>query len=493
MVQMITVKNNGPAPLATIPIPEEGGVVLLRGPNGCGKSETLKAVRSLISGEGKLSVRDGAPRAEVEGLGVKVTYARSTRRTGELEALSLENRLDIGDLIDPDIVDPLAADAKRIKKLVQLSGIKADHNRFREQVGGETFDSIVSPESLETEDLVLMASRIKRDIEAEARKEEKQVEKLEAEIAANRKLAEGSEEVEHNAELLQNRLEAAIKADSEITTRVEMAEDAAKRSAEAARELARVEASSVVSIKDAEEKHAVAAKVRQIAQQEVDACSAALEKARGQLLNTIHAERLAESELKSAQNHEATLVNCRKAIEESNGITCPTPDEVATSNIEISRCRKAIEEGAARRQALAAIANAEKLTKESKAVAKRAEMLRDAARNTDLVLSDAICSHGGPLRVEAGRLVLTTRRGTTFYGDLSHGERSRVAIDIGIGVVKSLQEDGQMGILTADQEIWEGLDPQNRHEIKESLEGTGVVFISCQATSGDELTAKRFM
>ena len=110
---------------------------MFRGRNGVGKTKTLEAIDALVSGRGKVSVKDGALRGEVQGLGVKLTVARSTRRSGELEVVSLEGRLSVADLIDPGLVSPEAADAKRIKALVQLSGQKPDMALFHGLVGGQ--------------------------------------------------------------------------------------------------------------------------------------------------------------------------------------------------------------------------------------------------------------------------------------------------------------------------------------------------------------------
>ena len=122
----LIVKNIGPVFELALPVPEQGGLVILRGANGVGKTKTLEAVQALVTGRGSLAARDGQVRGEVVGWGARLSVARSTRRTGELAVTSLEGRMDITELVDPGIRELMAADARRIKALIGLSGVKAD-------------------------------------------------------------------------------------------------------------------------------------------------------------------------------------------------------------------------------------------------------------------------------------------------------------------------------------------------------------------------------
>lgn len=120
----IEIKNIGPIASVTIPVPEEGGVVVLTGRNGSGKSHALEAVSAATTGKGKPPLKDMAKSGSVSVPGVTMTVARSVRRQGELQVETLDGRLSIADLVDPGVVDPERADARRIKALVGLS--KAD-------------------------------------------------------------------------------------------------------------------------------------------------------------------------------------------------------------------------------------------------------------------------------------------------------------------------------------------------------------------------------
>ena len=118
------------------------------------------------------------------------------------------------------------------------------------------------------------------------------------------------------------------------------------------------------------------------------------------------------------------------------------------------------------RDAKRKLSEAEESAAKAKQHRAEADRLRKAA-GTDEVLSGVVSKSGSPLRVEAGRLVLDTHRGATYFGDLSHGERWKMAIDIAIEAV------GPNGVLTVPQECWEGLDEIARKAIAEHVQGPG--------------------
>lgn len=75
----VVIENVGAVKKVEIPIPEGGGVVVLRGRNGRGKSTALQAVQAAARGTGGLPLRDGSAKGRVEGLGVKLSVGKSTR------------------------------------------------------------------------------------------------------------------------------------------------------------------------------------------------------------------------------------------------------------------------------------------------------------------------------------------------------------------------------------------------------------------------------
>ncbi|MBK8191523.1 MAG: hypothetical protein IPK79_13880 [Vampirovibrionales bacterium] len=116
--------------------------------------------------------------------------------------------------------------------------------------------------------------------------------------------------------------------------------------------------------------------------------------------------------------------------------------------------------------------------------AEEAKELREKAKQTDEVLSEIVAEIPAcPLRVVDGRLVTDTKRGATFYSDLSAGERWRIALDIAIQAV------GTGGLLVIPQEAWEGLDPQNRDAIAKQAKAARVVILTAEC-SDSELSAE---
>ncbi len=165
-METVTVQDVGPVQSLSVPI--QPGVVVLRGPNDCDKSETLKAMSRLTGGTDTITRRDKSACGYVEGLGVKISVRQSARRTGELEAVSIEGKLSIADLVSPPIKDPVAADRQRIKALLQLTGVKADASLFS-GLWNHLESQVLSADCTQTDDLVEMAARIKRCLESASR------------------------------------------------------------------------------------------------------------------------------------------------------------------------------------------------------------------------------------------------------------------------------------------------------------------------------------
>ncbi len=117
--------------------------------------------------------------------------------------------------------------------------------------------------------------------------------------------------------------------------------------------------------------------------------------------------------------------------------------------------------------------------------ADEAKELREKAKQTDEVLSEIVSEIPScPLRVIDGRLVTDTKRGATFYSDLSAGERWRIALDIAIQAV------GTGGLLVIPQEAWEGLDPANRTAIDAQAKAAQVVVLTAECSSDSSLKAE---
>jgi hypothetical protein len=108
---------------------------------------------------------------------------------------------------------------------------------------------------------------------------------------------------------------------------------------------------------------------------------------------------------------------------------------------------------------------------------KRAETLRDQSKAVDEILSKLIPA--GPLRIDEGRIVTTTDRGSELFSELSDGERAKLAIEV---AVPQLPEDG---LLIAPQWMFEGWTQSTKAAVDATLKEHGVVMLTAEARDGE--------
>lgn len=484
-MQTLAMANVGPIASLALEIPNEG-IVVFRGRNGVGKSKALEAVSSLVSGKGAVSVRDGQLNGSVEGFGVAIKVGRSTRRTGELLVESLHSKMDVSSLVDPGIKSPDAADSHRIKALVTLTGVKPAADLFYSLIGDRTeFEKLVGTSALESDDLVVMADRIKRDLESAARKEESQVEHAEGRARGCREAAAGVDlKAESDAGKLQANLESAIQLETRLKAEAAAFEKASKAAKLASDQLEDAEAGySGPSLVDAAKSEETAKGTVAKAEAAVRDAEAALAKAR-QHHDTARTEYShAITARKTAEQHESMVKQWRDQIAAAIPAK-PDPNDIAEATRAVLSTRQAVEAGALIRKAHIDLMAADQHSETAKEHAAKAVKLREAAKGTDEVLSGVVAKTGCQLRVEAGRLVLDTKRGATYFAELSHGERWKMALDIAIDAV------GAKGVLTVPQECWEGLDSFAREAIAEHVSGRGVVILTAEASDDEDITAE---
>lgn len=487
----VEIQDVGPVEHLTLPVPEGGGIVVLRGVNGAGKTKALEAVDRLTSGKGPVAVRDGALKGEVSGFGATLTVARSTRRRGELEVESLDGKLSIADLVDPPIKDPAAADAKRIRTLVGLAGTKPDPALFHDLVGGpEAFAKLIP--LAEADDLVTLASRVKREFEGAARKDEDAAKKAHIKAEAHREAIgdlDLSEPVDRDDAY--EELQAATVRHTELTEQDRMAVEAGKGAKEAREGLAAVEEAydgpttkeTQAAIDTAVVAKADAKKAAEDAQQAARVADVAEEKAMRAYTAAKDAVGHATLAHKAAQEHADAMQAWRETLDKEAPAP-PDPADVETAATRVLDARQAVSkltayEQAEQQQQQAASADLEE-TRHKVA----AERMRDAARGTDDVLSGIVGKLGTPLKVQAGRLVLDTKRGKTYFHELSHGERWSEGLNIAVKVA------GDRTIFTIPQEAWESLDPLNRAAVGRKVREKGIVVFTAEASADEVVRAE---
>lgn len=465
----IQIQNVGPIDSIAIPVPEGGGVVVLRGRNGAGKTLALAAAHKLVGRKAAVPIRDGRSSAKVEGLGVTVKLARGTSRRGELEVETLDGE-DPSVLVDPRVKDPGAADRKRIEALCRLAGLEPDLGLFRTLIGN--VEDHVSDKTKAAEDLPEMASRLKSDMEARAREAESEAERLRGKAEA---LRAGARDVDltladKGAALAKEQGEAV--AELERLTQQEQADARAREAADAARaQLA--DAPVSVTVDEAE------AKARQCAAEAADAAET-LSKAREALAVAGERHAAALDQLEQVREQHETRQRWEDQIKASETLYGVTADDIGAARDRVKDATGRIEAAAVARKAKDDLVEAAHVESLIVGADREATLFRDAAGGVEVVLSDAL-SDAAPsgLRVDAGRLVMDTEeRGLVEFHELSHGERWAVAIDVAQRAV------GANGLLTIEQEAWEGLDPVARAEVVRLAKERDVVILTAECDEG---------
>jgi energy-coupling factor transporter ATP-binding protein EcfA2 len=484
----IKIRDIGPIVEAAIPRPDGGGVVVLSGRNGCGKSTALDAIRVALGGSADLTPRDATHQGVIEAFGAKITIGKSTRRKGEADVVAIEGRGEIGTLVDPGIADPEAADAARVRAMVSIADREIPLSDYVDLLGSPAeFERIVGPVS--KTDPMGVASHVKRRIEAEARAKEELVKAHMATVASLQQQNAGIDlTVESDAAVLAERYATARAAVAKTEAADKAYTAAARRRAEAERQLAGVQLSAG-DLAAAWERVDVAQHERLEAQRKEAERKQILEAAQAAYAEAVNSLREAVQRVEMAEYHHAEI-KARSAHVETLSATAaePLPPQVTPADHELAatavlEAHAAMLEGGKIREGLARHQQVTQRLAESSRLAREGQRLREAAAGIDEILSRAIDNAGGQLRIRSGRVVIETRRGTTPYAELSHGERWLVALQWAIRVV------GSGGVLVAPQEAWEGLDPGHRQATRELLTGTGVVLYTAECSDGEGIDA----
>jgi len=489
MSKEIQVQHVGPVSDITIPLDPEGGVTVLRAENGAGKTILIDAVSKLLGGKQVVGCQDDEARGVIEGLGARISVAKSSRRSGECQAVSLTGKFDPSDIIDPGLRDADAADRARIKALLAIHGVAGDASLFYDLVGGKaSFEAVVSKKAAEAGDLVEMARLVKSSLEERARGLSDQAKHEEGHAEALRQSAEGMPDAEPlPVEQLQAKLEEALKAHSAADTKRGTAFMARNAAAEAQQEM---EANAQeLNVAELEATFDAADAALCEASEGVSAAKAALTGAERELAMARDRAKAAAEQFTAAKKHEAAIEGWRRTIDKAASVGDITDEELAALSEAVTQARAAIEEGALLRKAAQDRVKAKEHAEEASSLRSDSERVRDAAKSTDVVLSDAVKSE--QVRIEGGRLVVDhPKRGKTLYHELSHGERATIAV---LEAVKRIRDLGleEIALIPIQQQIWEGIDPANREAIWKLCREQKVNILTAECSSGD-LRAEEF-
>lgn len=486
-VREVVVENGGAIERVSIPIPRGGGVTVLKGRNGTGKSTAINGLRSLGSQKGgDVPVRDGELQARVYGLGAKLTIGKRCNHSGELE-VSMMDGVDPGKIVDPGLKDQEANDAKRMHELIRMSGQPADPAIFYDLVGGKAaFEALLPGIAIDEDDLLKLAGKVKRGLEAKARESESLADQERGKALGAHEAAAGVDlDGESDENKLGSELEQAIAAKAALDTKVQAA-TAAANTAKTAREFletARASAATLPSYDEAKARETSALKAHEAADDLVEKLKADLKSAENAAETAATEWHNASAARASAENRGNAMRGWEKSIA-AGDVPCPSDAEIQAAAQRVANARSAVETGALIRRARQHLATEEQHKRNAQAHAEDEKGLRNAARGIDDALSALVVKCGTPLRFEGGRLILTTSRGKTYFSDLSHGERTTLVVNA------CMECAGEDGLLPLDQEYWESLDPTNRRSVQRLSVQKKVNVVTAEATDDERITAE---
>jgi hypothetical protein len=459
----ITLKNIGPIQQLEIPLPEGGGVVVLRGSQGSGKSTALRAIEAAAGGKPDgVSLRDGATRGSVEfcGATLSVTKSRTSRR-GALQVETIEGKYDIGALVDPQIKDPERADAARIKQLIALTGATPDVSAYRE-LFGDHWDRIDVDDA--TDDPIELYGRVVRDAQKYARSLEKRSDEQRIDLDSITK--------DTDADVARCKVSVSEAQDLQDQTTQRLAELRAKAQSaatqlelhtEAEAKLAELEARyDGPTVKEAGELVSNAEDLVADMRAKLNLAERELERLRGNL--------------EYAARHEQQVIDCRKILDGTK------PEQISAETVEAAQreaeeARRTLILAVAAKEHQSRIANAKEANVRADRIAEDAEQIRELCKKCEDVLASLIPK--GEIRVEGNRLVVATDRSSAeLYADLSHGERAILAIRAAARYIPA------GGVATISQELWGGISEENRRLISREAKEHGVTILTAQVTDG---------
>jgi len=459
--------------------PPGGGVVIVQGPNGCGKSEILHHAQVVLSGDGKLNKRDKAKTGSAEIAGRKLVVKKLTRTTGDLEVEGVGD-LDIGVLHSPGKIDPVASDSIRIKALVRLSKVAAEIDQFYRLAGGEkAFDELVDASAREKTDLVEMAGLVKRGFESEARRHAKTAKTETQSAVALRKSIENIDLTAPHGYQLRLDWEAAHEAKTRIVTQREQSDSAAPLIESARRKLAEF---AVKVNSEADAKAEAAALKLDEADEQVERCEAALTSAKTKRALAEAAADDANQAMRQAADAKKGCEDLNADISELESRPRPTDDLISQVESNATDARAVYDAGILIDAAMVTAAQAAE--HESKAAAMTRDELqwRQAALACSEILADAVreipnCLLTVTTTIDGDdRLTIATPRSDeTMFNDLSDGERWGPIIPLAAGADR---------VIVLPQSAWEGLDPDNRQVVYELCRENHCWIVTAQAAAG---------
>lgn len=445
------------------------GVYELQGSNGVGKSSVLKLLRLITGHRVDVTVHAGELDGSIEALGVIAPLGRKHPK-GELELGTIESdKWGIDDVTDPAGERPEVRDANRIKALAALCKAKADPAPYREMIGDEDFAKLIDRKKLDTDDPLLLQSRIKDSLEQAARLAETGRDEAKEQARLCELAVEG---IDLSGECDGKTLADAANQAAAKVAQLESQEKSAKRAhqqADDARKSLEISRDKYkgMTLAESEEAALKAADSRREAEKEVSRIEDLLRTARESARSAIAHEEAMLSARRAAKQQDDLINQLQTLIATNEAIACPSVEEIDKARADLAASRQRQEQGVRIRDAKAKAAQAEAYQDAATALASRAISLRGAAAMTFDILTQSVKLTGIRIENVNGdvRLVVDhprSKKPCLFDGDnggLSDGERSIFAMKTLRHLIPS------PGLFAVPQRVWQDLDEDARAEI----------------------------
>ncbi len=483
----ITILDIGPITDHTLPV--EPGVTILSGGNEAGKSTAIACVAALAGRDVDLTVRDGAAKGIVKGLGTTISIGgKRLSRSGKLDADAVEEKIDLGGLVDPKLKAADAATRHRIKALLSLTGQTLTVSDFYSILPeGRAQNEILATDF--SDDPVEMAGKIKHRMDSKAKEFEDKAKDLEAQMVAKSQQYAGVDlAAEHDSEKLQASYLTSVREHEQFKAQVE---ESAKWREERTKASEQINAS------------AEALKTHEQLESDVLAAAAALTEVNDryrQCANKItDLKSQLEMELKALESIEAQIkaknetvearqeafeqsaaklesIDRAKALLAQPGPRPPSEDDVEGAAESVAESKSAIETGFTVRAALKSKEEHKQLLAAFQKASEEAVIYRSAAESTNQVLSNAVACE--TLKVIEGDLFYVEGSRKEKFARLSAGRRYQVAICEIAKAVSSGKK--RLAVLPLDQVAWDGLDHESRDLVHDAAIEHGIAIVTGQ-------------
>lgn len=457
-----------------VELPEQGGVLVLQGKHGVGKTTGISCVSALGSKEARsnLRPRDGCEAGTIAAPGIVVRIGRRSTVRGELEFEIIDPEFDPSVLVDPKLKDEIRGDAHRLRMLVRLGQVVVTPEQWGGHLAGFIPDEAVAGlvQGLDPLNPCQAAESIRLRVHEMALGHEKEAERQDVRAGLLAGELEGVDLLApHDAPSLQRAYEEALGQHSRVVAEREAADRQRLAVQYAAQQLAAVESSLPdleaiqVEIRGREADRSAAQAQIAILDEQIAELRRHREDEVRRVDEATRAGAAAQAALSAGrQQHEA--VASLRATVEAGAPAGPADDVIEGARIAKEQAHASILAGERVRKALGVHRDAELARGAARAAESRAKTLRGLARSTDMVLEEALRDAGfAGLTWRDERLYVESDRGLDghleLFQELSEGERYRWAFR---WIAQKLAPGS---FVPLGQEAWQGLNRQARLEI----------------------------